>query len=208
MTPPNLQAIDLSCIRQQRTLFANLFFALQSGDIILVEGENGSGKSSLLRLLVGLASPSNGCIHWQGNAIESSRDEYHKQLHYLSHTNGIKLGLTVWENVQLAGHLSFSPINDHADNVLEQFGLSAYKHTLAKYLSSGQQRKLALIRLFLFSKPLWVLDEPCTSLDAASQALFLSLLATHLQQGGMCVMSAHHAVAFQHVTPTVLRLSA
>ena len=207
-----LQANNIRCTRQQNTLFADLSFCLQPGEIILVEGDNGSGKSSLLRLLVGLSTPDAGAVLWQGDCIQATREEFVKHLHYVGHTNGVKLGLTVWENLQLAGCLSSFRVPDqvrHAESsaTLQSLGLSEYANTPAKHLSAGQQRKIAIAKLFMFPKSLWILDEPLTALDATSQKLFITTLEAHLKQGGMCVMTSHHAIHFQHITPTSLRLS-
>lgn len=212
MMPIHLQAIDLSCTRQQRPLFAGLSFDLQPGQVILVEGENGAGKSSLLRLLVGLATPAVGAVHWRGRCIRTVREEYIPELHYVGHSNGIKLGLTVAENLRLISEnvLNSRPSPTRGrmmEDFLKQFCLTDYKNTLAKNLSAGQQRKIALLKLLISPKPLWILDEPFTALDTASQTLFVSLLEKHLQAGGMCVMSSHHAIHFQQVTPISLRLS-
>lgn len=174
------EATKLSCIRQQKIIFSDVSFRLESGGLLLVEGVNGAGKSSLLRLLCGLATPSSGDIHW------SAQD-----MHYVSHSNGIKLGLTVLENVRLFATLLQQP-SLAVEPVLTQLQLHNDQYTLAKYLSAGQKRRLALAKLFLFPKLLWILDEPLTALDAHSQTIFLSALAAHLKKGGIAIVSSHH----------------
>jgi heme exporter protein A len=207
-----LQIIKLSCIRQHKPLFALISFELKSGDVVLIEGPNGSGKSSLLRLLAGLSTPAHGDILWRGSPIQHCRANYAESLHYVGHTNGIKLGLTVIENLQMMHHLSLaSPRSDISDiseleYVLDCLQLSAYKNTQANYLSAGQKRRLALAKLFLIPKVLWILDEPLTALDITTQTLFLSRLTTHLKNGGIGIVSSHHALALKNVTVQMLRL--
>lgn len=192
-TENKFEAINLSCIRQHNTIFANLSFQLTKGQGLLIEGANGSGKSSLLRLLSGLSTPSTGEIRWQEQAIQSISIEYVEKLHYIGHANGIKLGLTVEENLRLASYLSRQTSHDH-DGVLSLLQLANHKFTQANYLSAGQKRRLALAKLFLFPKPLWILDEPFTALDANTQTLFLSHLEQHLKKGGMSIISSHHPI--------------
>src|SRR5690349_5069944 len=112
MITPALQAINLCCKRQHKTLFADISFQLSPGEALLIEGPNGSGKSSLLRLLTGLATPFSGDILWRSHSIQQTQTEYRENLHYLSHSNGIKLGLTVRENLQLAKMLCVKPYDD------------------------------------------------------------------------------------------------
>ncbi|TAK73127.1 MAG: cytochrome c biogenesis heme-transporting ATPase CcmA [Gammaproteobacteria bacterium] len=182
-----LQVTHVSCIRQQRVVFENVCFHLQAGEILLVEGPNGSGKSSLLRLLAGLSTPTSGTITWQG----VSREE----LHYLGHLNGIKLGLTVKENLRLAAYLAGQ--DDVSLTVLSRLQLDSYQNTPARYLSAGQKRRVALAKLFLIPKKLWILDEPFTALDVSTQAIMLARLEEHAQQGGMSIISSHHPITCQ-----------
>ena len=202
----SLHVSNLSCIRQQRLLFANISFQLESGEALLIEGPNGSGKSSLLRLLTGLSTPADGEIFWRSKLIQNCRDESIPELHYIGHTNGIKLGLTVTENLRLAQHLSLSSSTQNFAEVLEQLQLSRYKNTAAKNLSAGQQRRVALARLFLVPKKLWILDEPLTALDITTQTFFLMKMETHLLQGGIAVISSHHAVTLNRAIVKNLRL--
>lgn len=207
-THKGLQAIDISCLRQQKCLFVDLSFQLTPGDILLIEGPNGSGKSSLLRLLSGLATPFNGEILWQGQPIQQIQTEYRKQLHYISHHHGIKLGLTIHENLRLTKMLhdgEDDPIQ--LEKILTLFQLISHQHTPAHYLSAGQKRKLALARLLLFPKPIWILDEPLTALDSAMQQLFLTQLESHAQQGGIALVSSHHPISFKNANVTSLRLA-
>lgn len=210
-TEKSLQVDNVSCVRQYRLLFTPISFELHSAQLLIIEGANGSGKSSLLRLLSGLSTSPQGIISWQGTPIQNLQSLYWHDLHYISHANGIKPGLTILENLQLAAILSSTernplirPIYDQAA-ILEHLQLTKYKNTFAKYLSAGQKRRLALAKLFLFFKPLWILDEPLTALDAPSQHLFLSHLQNHLQAGGLAIISSHHAIHFPTFSETSIK---
>lgn len=196
----SLTTNKLCCVRQQRCLFANLSFELQAGEALFVEGPNGSGKSSLLRLLAGIATPDSGDVLWGVQAIQEN-------LHYVGHANGIKLGLTVSENLELMQRLAMdcrvalrAPRNDE---VLALLQLHPQKNKLAKHLSAGQRRRLALARLFLLPKPVWILDEPMTALDVATQATFLAEMEKHLEQGGIVVASSHQPITIHRASKTL-----
>ncbi len=196
-----LHVNNLSCIRQQHILFDKISFQLNAGEALLIEGSNGSGKSSLLRLLTGLATPAAGEISWRGQAIQDLRADYWENLHYIGHTNGLKPGLSVIENIQLMAALTNT--NEIAatilDSVLNKLQLLHHKNTAAKKLSAGQKRRIALAKLFLFPKALWLLDEPLTALDAQTQTIFLSHLESHLENGGIAVISSHHELQCSRV---------
>lgn len=206
MNNPTLNVINLSCVRMNRCLFTNLSFELKPQAVLLIEGSNGAGKSSLLRLLAGLSTPQEGKIEWCGQSIHRVRENYYQDLHYIGHTNGIKLGLTVFENLQLAKQLIRTTHQPDYDAVLTELNLSLYKHTYANELSAGQKRRLALARLLLFPKQLWIIDEPYTSLDVDTQLLFLAKLKRHCEQGGMAIISSHHAMDLADVTLNKVRL--
>jgi heme exporter protein A len=192
----SFSASQLSCVRQKTTLFRNISFTLKSGSLLVIEGANGSGKSSLLRLLAGLSSPAGGEIFWQNQSIYQIRDLYNDNMHYVGHANGIKLGLTVAENIKLVKCLAGNNGNIFPDEheILTLLQLATYKHVLAKTLSAGQKRRLALARLFLLPKKLWILDEPFTALDMNSHTIVLSLLEKHLEQNGISIISSHHPI--------------
>src|SRR3990167_7301219 len=165
-TKTSLHANHLSCIRQNKPLFSNLSFELNAGEALLIKGPNGSGKSSLLRILAGLATPTHGEHLWCGEKIEDQRLHYFNHLHYISQNNGLKLELSIIENLQLAAHLALVQIPD-LQTLLSQFQLLADQQTSVKYLSAGQKRRVALAKLFLIPKLLWILDEPLTALDGS-----------------------------------------
>lgn len=202
------EASHLSCLRQGRRLFSDISFSLHAGQALLVEGVNGSGKSSLLRLLSGLSNPIDGEVRWNHLSIHDARTEFAEELHFLGHTNGIKCGLTIDENLSLAAHLHQRWINpSQLNDTLALLQLTLQRHTHARYLSAGQKRRIALAKLFLLPKKVWILDEPLTALDTHTQTLFLERLDTHLEQGGIAVVSSHHAFHLRHDLQT-LRLSA
>ncbi len=186
-----LEVTHLSCIRQHKTLFTDLNFTLNAGDILLIEGENGSGKSSLLRLLTGLSTPQCGSIFWRRQSIQQLGTRYGQDLHYLSHQNGLKSELTVKENLQLTAELHANALTAF-EHTLALLQLNAYQNYFVHQLSAGQKRRLALAKLILFPKTLWILDEPLTSLDTATQQVFLSQLEAHRKKGGIAIISSHH----------------
>lgn len=232
--PSHLLTVDqLTCAREQKILFADLSFTLKNRDVLLVEGDNGSGKSSLLKLLSGLNTPQAGSISWNNQLIENNAVEFSQQLHYIGHTNGIKLGLTVLENLRLMQQLyqddaqikranndttfNQATLHDditHAHHAAEKLNfvmlllqLDTIQDKIAKNLSAGQKRRVALAKLFLFPRPLWILDEPLTALDASLQTLLITTVEKHVVQGGIAVVSSHHPIEFNVVDTQILRLS-
>lgn len=189
---PMLEAISLHCIRGERELFHNLSFVLDSGEMLLASGPNGSGKTSLLRLLCGLSPPASGEIRWQGEAVRAQRSEYCRHMTYLGHHNGVKEELTPLENLRVATAVAAVEINEvklHA--ALDRVGLAGYEELPAKLLSQGQKRRVALARLLLADASLWILDEPLAALDVQAVVLVEEMLAAHLAGGGLAVLTTH-----------------
>lgn len=206
MSNATLEAMNLTLSRGNHTLFANLSFYLSTHELLCIEGPNGSGKSSLLRLLTGLSTPSSGEILWQGTHIMDIHTDYKAHFHYIGHANGIKLGLTVAENIQLMGHLEIGQTPKNVESALTVLQLKAHQNKLAKELSAGQRRRLALAKLLLFEKPLWILDEPLTALDAPTQDLFMQWLHDHLEKGGIGIICSHHLMHVKNATVQRLKL--
>lgn len=198
MTDPAalLTVHDLACARGERTLFTGMNFQLRQGELLLVQGGNGRGKTSLLRLLTGLSHPLTGEIRWRGAAIASNHELYHREMAYLGHLNGIKDELTPIENLRLAAELSRTPMSqDTAERALTEIGLARCLDLPCRVLSFGQRRRVALAGLVNAGALLWILDEPLTGLDIHGVAMVEGLLRNHVEQGGMVVMTTHQPLA-------------
>jgi heme exporter protein A len=188
-----LQAIDLECSRGFRTLFSALSFEALGGELLHVAGANGSGKTSLLRILCGLLEPDSGEVRWKGTAARALGETYRRELVYVGHANGVKDDLTPSENLRVA--CTFCGISAAAaaiDAALDAFALGRYRDAPVKTLSQGQRRRVALARLALAADhALWLLDEPWNALDEAAAAYVQHLIDAHLTRGGVVVMTSH-----------------
>ncbi|MGQ8706875.1 cytochrome c biogenesis heme-transporting ATPase CcmA [Serratia sp. TSA_198.1] len=190
-----LEAKSLSCVRDERILFSELSFTVKPGEIIQVEGPNGAGKTSLLRILAGLAQPESGEVCWHGQNTLRHRENYHQDLLFLGHQPGIKTMLTPFENLQFYQAVRAAPDRQAIWRALEQVGLVGYEDLPVAQLSAGQQRRVALARLWLSECPLWILDEPLTAIDKQGVAELISLFEQHAQQGGMVLLTTHQDLA-------------
>ena len=189
-----LEIQDLCCIRNDRVLFEHLEFALRAGDMLVVEGPNGCGKTSLLRILTGLRLAESGQVLWRGQPIDALAGDYYEQVNYVGHHDGIKHELSCLENLRLARAMGKpSPVD--LDDVLDQVKLYAYGESEVASLSAGQKRRLALARLLATDSMLWILDEPFTSLDKDSMAMFVELFERHLGNDGIIVATSHHDIS-------------
>ena len=202
-----LQINNLACIRDDRVLFEHLNLSLAAGQMLLVEGRNGSGKTSLLRILTGLKLADEGEILWNGNSIEKMAAEYYEQVSYVGHHDGVKRELTCLENLRLVQAMG-KPTDIDLDDALDQVNLYRYGDTLMGSLSAGQKRRLALARLIVNESVLWILDEPFTSLDKSSMAKFEAMFEKHLSQQGVIIMTSHHDIEMLDADVQRLDLSA
>lgn len=200
-----LEAAHLTCQRGERTLFTNLSFSLGAGELLQVAGPNGSGKTSLLKLLCGLSPPLAGEIRWQGASARG--EDFRRQLFYLGHQHAVKEDLSALENLHISAALAGEPLTDaQALDALDRIGLAGRAHLPAKILSQGQKRRVALARLLVSKAPLWILDEPLTALDVSAVDLIQSRLAEHLANQGMVVLTTHQALQVPGVTPRRIEL--
>ena len=196
MTEPRstLSADKLECVRNDMVLFSDLALSVSSGEVLQVVGPNGCGKTSLLRILCGLATPNEGSVYWNDRSIHEYNGEYIKNVSYVGHHNGIKVELTPAENLQVSNALSSTQNGMSAAEALKQFGLYGYEDTPVGKLSSGQKRRVALSRLLLTHAHLWILDEPFTSVDGEGRKFIADVLKTHMKSGGMLVLVSHEPV--------------
>jgi heme exporter protein A len=198
---PLLSVHDLACERSERLLFQRLNFSLGQAQLLLVQGGNGQGKTSLLRLITGLGRPDSGEVRWRGEPISRCRETYHREMAYLGHANGIKDELNPLENLRFNQGLHsrvFEPVQAVA--TLKRLGLSRCLDLPCRALSFGQRRRVALSALLLAGASLWILDEPLTGLDTHAVALVESLIREHLQAGGLVVATTHQTMNLQGVS--------
>ena len=183
-----LEARELLCERDERTLFSGLSFTLNAGEWVQITGSNGAGKTTLLRLLTGLSRPDAGEVLWQGQPLHQVRDSYHQNLLWIGHQPGIKTRLTALENLHF-----YHRDGDTAQclEALAQAGLAGFEDIPVNQLSAGQQRRVALARLWLTRATLWILDEPFTAIDVNGVDRLTQRMAQHTEQGGIVILTTH-----------------
>ena len=195
MTSPVLQTVALACERDLRLLFENLDLRLASGEMMQISGPNGSGKTSLLRLLSGLMQPTAGQVLLNGQPLNEQRGELARNLLWIGHAAGIKDLLTPEENLSWLCALHHPASREAIWQALAAVGLRGFEDVPCHTLSAGQRRRVALARLYLDSPPLWILDEPFTALDKQGVAQLEEHLAGHCERGGMVVLTTHHTLS-------------
>lgn len=187
-----LVASNLSCIRGTQTLFTDLSVQLNSGQWLYLQGENGAGKTSLLRILAGLTLPAAGSVTWHGAPISKQRSIYHTDMLYLGHHASLKEDLTLTENLRSLMAMDGLTVSDAAiQDALTRMGLARRQHLPARVLSAGQKRRGLLARLLLHAAKLWILDEPFNALDTNAITNLQESLRTHLHHGGMIILTSH-----------------
>ena len=202
-----LEVSDLACARGDHRLFSGLSFTLSSGELMQVQGENGKGKTSLLRTLCGFLQPEAGSIRWGGVEVGELGDEFFANLLYLGHHNAIKDELSALENLRISsGHSGVDLDDRQALAALRRLGLKGREHLPVRVLSQGQRRRVALARMLVSQAPLWILDEPLTALDVGAVALIEALLGEHLARGGMVIFTTHQPLRVEGVTTRALVL--
>lgn len=193
-----LSVSDLTCVRGDHTLFSGVSFDLSPGQWLHLEGSNGSGKTSLLRILTGFSPPDHGQVRWKGRILADAPEAFHTDLLYLGHALALKDELSALENLQADAAIAGRTFHEaHARTALQSLGLRGRTRLPVRVLSQGQKRRVALARLTLHSAPLWVLDEPFVALDAQAQDWVADAISTHVERGGMALFTSHQALALQ-----------
>jgi heme exporter protein A len=189
VTHHNLKTNFLELYRSDNLIFSNISFELSEGQHLLISGANGTGKTSLLRVICGLTMPTDGTVMWDELATTNFDCTYCDYLAYLGHKNALISELTTQENLEysLEGHRSVEGTN----RILEEFDLSKYLDQYAEKLSNGQKRKIALSRILLSDKTLWILDEPLANIDASGTKFLLTEMQAHLERGGMLITTSN-----------------
>jgi heme exporter protein A len=206
-TAPTLSFSKLGCNRGGRQLFRQIDCTLDAGQWLYVAGANGVGKTSLLRMLCGLAPIESGEIYWNDIPIHAQPEAYRQDLCYLGHLNALQESMTVNENLAFGAALGgFSSDTAQTKDVLTRFGVGGRGQQLAKHLSQGQKRRVALARLALSQARLWVLDEPFVAMDEPGINMLTDLIATHLSHGGLAVLTSHQHATIGSIPAQVLEL--
>lgn len=205
---PMLEAQQLTAQRGSATLFANVDFSLRNGEMLVVTGANGSGKTTLLRIASGLSHAAQGALKWRGIAVAPFDAELRASVLYVGHATALKDEFTAEENLLELASLHGAPSSERAAvrEALGAWSLDRQSHLPARVLSQGQRRRIALARLSLTQRPLWVLDEPASAIDAAGVEQLERLIGSHLAKGGIAVVATHHDLAIHGDGKQVLRL--
>lgn len=190
-----LTAHGLSCTRGDRRLFSGLDLAVGPGEWLHVQGENGAGKTSLLRILAGLSPPAEGEVRWRGEPTRALAEEFRKELLFLGHHGAVKEELTPFENLTLAAGLDGNPLDETAAlKALARFGLRGREDLPVRFLSAGQKRRVLLARLAARKAALWILDEPFTALDVKAVEMLSALIVEHVRDGGIAILTSHQTI--------------
>lgn len=203
---PILRADAVSCIRQDRVLFEQLCLSVEPGEMLHIAGKNGAGKSSLLRLLAGLAQPDDGIVFYQDKPLIDVMSDYAANLCYIGHYSGIHEQLTALENLSFWRAAAGVPAaDDYA--LLAGLGLAGLEDIPCRMLSAGQQRRVSLARLWFTPCQLWILDEPFTALDQSAIAWLQQHFLQHLTRGGSIVLTTHQSLSLNYARLTTMELA-
>lgn len=185
---------NLECIRRDNILFQGLNFNIENGGLLQINGVNGSGKSSLLQMCVGLIQATEGRITWNGEDINTARYQFQSDMTYFGHTNGVKAGLSALENMKVMHALSGSKSKIDYSRILEQIGLAGMEDVMLSRMSAGQKRRVGLTRIFMAASKLWLLDEPFNALDKNGKKIIEQLIVKHCSAGGMVIFATHQTM--------------
>jgi len=187
-----LEVNNLGCVRGDRRLFSGVSLTMTAGTLVQLTGANGTGKTSLLRMICGLLAPAEGQISWRGTRIQSLGEEYFSSLMYIGHRHGLKEELSSLENLQISSGLSGRPLAlEEGRRLLVRMGLAGRENLPTRFLSEGQKKRSALAQLLASETVLWLLDEIFNSLDKSAISLVKELIQEHLQKGGMAIIATH-----------------
>lgn len=203
-----LTVSGLACVRGDVTLFEALDFSLAAGEVLQVQGANGSGKTSLLRLLCGLSPPAAGTIRWNDVDIATQADDFRAVVSYIGHRRGVSEDLSPLENLEFACALGHPADSGACRDALISLGLERRLHTPVRLLSAGQIQRTALSRLILSKARLWLLDEPFTALDSDGRAQIEQLLERHAAGGGLSIVATHQPMRLDAERVRPLRIDA
>ena len=182
---------NISCIRGNKLLFKNLNFKLNNKELLVIKGANGSGKTSLLKILTGLLTPLSGDMFVNKRNINSNKDEYFKYFDYVGHENAIKDALTVKENLFFYLKIKKNFLNSNFLKAVKIFNLKDLLDIKAENLSSGEKRRVSLSKLILSNSKIWFLDEPTNNLDEKNSKIFFRILKDHLESNGLAIIASH-----------------
>ncbi len=199
---------NLTCLRNHRLLFRGINFTLNPGEVLHIHGENGVGKSSLLRILCGLLEPAEGEILWQGQLSSADSIQYKRNIGYLGHKLGLKDRLTVAENIKIFIDSKNTEQREQLiDEVLNRMGIFNLKNHLCETLSAGQKQRTAISRLLAKKCTVWLLDEPFTSIDIAGIDVLETVIQEHINEGGIVVLTSHQPVELKEISIQMLYLT-
>lgn len=194
-SPPLIQAQALFCERDERILFSDLHFEVAGGELVQVKGSNGSGKTSLLRIVCGLNEDFSGAILWKGEPVADVREDFLASMIYTGHRAGVNRILTPRENLRWSASLQAPADDSQIVEALGRLGLRAYEDIPCRNLSAGQTQRVALARLLISKASVWILDEPFTTLDIHGVKNLENLLAEHVSTGGAVILTTHHPLS-------------
>lgn len=207
LNPEGLSARGIQVWRGDRHVLRNVAIDVLQGEVVHVSGPNGTGKTTLLRVLAGLLPAEEGTVGWRGRPISGQRDEFNAEFVYVGHENALKGDLTAFENLHYSVGIRRHLPSAEIEATLDMLGILRCRDLPARVLSAGQRRRLAMSRVVLLGATLWVLDEPFTNLDVAGVALVSGMIGDHVRGGGMAVLAAHQGLNIPGIQARISELN-